>query len=266
MEKCGAIGNFKKPYSPFSETYNPRWKNHPNFGWKNDTSSPQQSSLLQRNFSQSYPTQHVYASQPSSSSSSNSLEHNLNAFIKAQTKTDQMYDAFNQKYDAILNRFVEDNMDFRSHLSKLTTTLSINEKGKFPSQAHIPHGQYMAQGSQDKHNNEHVNVVTTRSGKTMVTPPVEEQTENSDNIDEPTITESVKRPIFVSFPQALKTSRKLNSSPKILENVRQIRINLPLLHVIKQVPSNAKILKDLCTMKRKQNVKKIVFLTEQVSS
>uniref|UniRef100_A0A2N9HMW5 RNA-directed DNA polymerase n=1 Tax=Fagus sylvatica TaxID=28930 RepID=A0A2N9HMW5_FAGSY len=269
-EQCGAIGNFKKPYSPYSETYNPGWKNHPNFGWKNDTSSPQQSSLPQRNFSQSYPTQH--ASQPSSSSS-NSLEHNLNAFIEAQTKANQMYDTFNQKHeatiqkhDAILNRLVEDNKEFRSHLSKLTTTLSVNEKGKFPSQAHIPHGQYMAQGSQDKPNNEHVNVVTTQSGKTVVTLPVEEQTENRDNIEELIINEPVRRPISVPFPQALKTSRKLDSSLEILENLRQVRINLPLLHVIKQVPSYAKILKDLCTMKRKQNVKKTAFLTEQVSA
>uniref|UniRef100_A0A2N9GF34 Integrase catalytic domain-containing protein n=1 Tax=Fagus sylvatica TaxID=28930 RepID=A0A2N9GF34_FAGSY len=107
---------------------------------------------------------------------------------------------------------------------------------------------------------------TTRSGKTVVTPPVEEQTENRDNIEEPTINEPVRRPISVPFPQALKTSRKLDSSPEILENLRQVRINLPLLHVIKQVPSYAKILKDLCTMKRKQNVKKTAFLTEQVSA
>ena len=128
---------------------------------------------------------------------------------------------------------------------------SVNEKGKFPSQAHIPHRQYMAQGSQDKPNNEHINVVITRSGKTVVTLPVEEQTKNRDNSEEPTINEPVKRPIFVPFPQALKTSRKLDSSLEILENLRQVRINLPLLHVIKQVPSYAKILKDLCTMKMK---------------
>ena len=42
--------------------------------------------------------------------------------------------------------------------------------------------------------------------------------------------------------------------------------HVPLLHVIKQVPSYAKILKDLCTMKRKHNVKKIAFLTKQVSA
>jgi hypothetical protein len=45
-----------------------------------------------------------------------------------------------------------------------------------------------------------------------------------------------------------------------------VRINLPLLHVIKQVPSYAKILKDLCTMKRKHNLKKTTFLTKQVSA
>ena len=65
-----------------------------------------------------------------------------------------MYDEFNQKHeatiqkhDAILNRLVEDSKEFMSHLSKLTTTLVVNDKGKFSSQAHIPHGQYMAQGS-----------------------------------------------------------------------------------------------------------------------
>jgi hypothetical protein len=82
----------------------------------------------------------------------------------------------------------------------------------------------------------------------------------------PTTSEPLTRPISVPFPQALKASRKLDSSPEILENLRQVRINLPLLHVIKQVPSYAKIIKDLCTMKRKHNVKKTAFLTEQVSA
>uniref|UniRef100_A0A2N9J3X5 Reverse transcriptase domain-containing protein n=1 Tax=Fagus sylvatica TaxID=28930 RepID=A0A2N9J3X5_FAGSY len=97
-------------------------------------------------------------------------------------------------------------------------------------------------------------------------PSVKEQEKSSDNVDLPTTSEPLTRPISVPFPQALKASRKLDSSPEILENLRQVRINLPLLHVIKQVPSYAKILKDLCTMKRKHNVKKTAFLTEQVSA
>ncbi|RVW82207.1 hypothetical protein CK203_050780 [Vitis vinifera] len=53
---------------------------------------------------------------------------------------------------------------------------------------------------------------------------------------------------------------------EILEVLRQVKVNIPLLDVIKQVPSYAKFLKDLCTIKRGLNVNKKAFLTEQVSA
>ena len=53
---------------------------------------------------------------------------------------------------------------------------------------------------------------------------------------------------------------------EILEHLTQLKINLPLLHVIKQVPAYAKVIKDLCTIKRKHHVKQTAFLTEQVSA
>jgi len=60
--------------------------------------------------------------------------------------------------------------------------------------------------------------------------------------------------------------RKFNHNSEIFETFKQVRINIPLLDDIKQVPSYAKFLKDLCTVKRKLNVKKKAFLTEQVSA
>lgn len=53
-----------------------------------------------------------------------------------------------------------------------------------------------------------------------------------------------------------------------LEVFKQVKVNIPLLDAIKQVPIYAKFLKDLCTQKRKNrtNVYKKVLLTEQVSS
>ena len=45
-----------------------------------------------------------------------------------------------------------------------------------------------------------------------------------------------------------------------------MQINLPFLDAIQQVPTYAKFLKDVVTMKRKTNVPKKAFLTEQVSS
>ena len=33
-EQCNALGMYMKPVAPFSDTYNPGWRNHPNFSWK----------------------------------------------------------------------------------------------------------------------------------------------------------------------------------------------------------------------------------------
>ena len=48
--------------------------------------------------------------------------------------------------------------------------------------------------------------------------------------------------------------------------LRQVKVNIPLLDIIKQVPTYAKFLKDLCTVKKGLGVNKKAFLTEQVSS
>uniref|UniRef100_A0A2N9GAS8 Retrotransposon gag protein n=1 Tax=Fagus sylvatica TaxID=28930 RepID=A0A2N9GAS8_FAGSY len=70
----------------------------------------------------------------------------------------------------------------------------------------------------------------------------------------------------VPFPQALKLPKNLNVTSEILEHLHQVQVNLPLLHIIKQMPLYAKVIKDLCTVKRKHHVKKIAFLTEQVNT
>ena len=46
---------------------------------------------------------------------------------------------------------------------------------------------------------------------------------------------------------------------------KQVQINIPFLDAIQQVPSYAKFLKDLVTVKTKTNVPKKAFSTEQVS-
>ena len=52
----------------------------------------------------------------------------------------------------------------------------------------------------------------------------------------------------------------------MLEVLRKVKVNIPLLDMIKQVPTYAKFLKDLCTVKKGLNVNKKAFLTEQVSA
>jgi hypothetical protein len=71
-------------------------------------------------------------------------------------------------------------------------------------------------------------------------------------------------PSALPVPYAMTKQMKFNHNSKIFETFKMVRIYIPLLDAIKQVPSYAKFLKDLCTVKRKLNVKKKAFLAEQV--
>ncbi|KAL6315771.1 hypothetical protein AAG906_008155 [Vitis piasezkii] len=76
----------------------------------------------------------------------------------------------------------------------------------------------------------------------------------------------IKKHMPLPFPQALHGKKGINNASEILEVLRQVKVNIPLLDMIKQVPTYAKFLKDLCTIKRGLNVSKKAFLTKQVSS
>jgi hypothetical protein len=68
------------------------------------------------------------------------------------------------------------------------------------------------------------------------------------------------------YPKRLQAPKKGGKFEDILEVFKQVQINIPFLDAIQQIPSYAKFLKDLITVKRKMNVPKKAFLTEQVSS
>jgi len=55
----------------------------------------------------------------------------------------------------------------------------------------------------------------------------------------------------------------MDKAPEIFN---QVKINIPLLDAIQQVPSYVKFLKDMCTKKRKINVSKKIFLDTNISN
>ncbi|XP_077217889.1 uncharacterized protein LOC143852393 [Tasmannia lanceolata] len=68
------------------------------------------------------------------------------------------------------------------------------------------------------------------------------------------------------FPRRLANNKKVDAMDKILNVFKQVQINIPLLDAISQVPTYAKVLKDLCTQKRTTNVPKKAFLAANISS
>ena len=114
-------------------------------------------------------------------------------------------------------------------------------------------------------------IVTLRSGKGLKKPvpkPTEEGQEAKKAEPDEVVTKenAVKNSTSPPFPQALKAKKKAINQAEILEVLKQVKVNIPLLDMIKQVPTYAKILKDLCTVKGGLNVDKKAFLTEQVSA
>ena len=114
-------------------------------------------------------------------------------------------------------------------------------------------------------------VITLRSGKEVKQPvprTVEESQETKEAKPEEEVTKgnAVKNSTPLPFPQALKAKKKAINQAEILEVLMQVKVNIPFLDMIKQVPTYAKFLKDPCTVKRGLNVDKKAFLKEQVSS
>ena len=114
-------------------------------------------------------------------------------------------------------------------------------------------------------------VVTLRSGRELKTA-VPELVKSAPVVTEPlqeepsVAKEEVKIQIPPPFPQAIRKKKNHVNQTEMLEVLREVKVNIPLLDMIKQVPTYAKFLKDLCTVKRSLKVNKKVFLTEQVSA
>ncbi|XP_010276310.1 PREDICTED: uncharacterized protein LOC104611088 [Nelumbo nucifera] len=147
----------------------------------------------------------------------------------------EIYGQFLNQRDTISsNSVVEENKDIKSQITKLTNALVIQERGKIPSQPQTnPKGSHMVQEStSDSKNIMGVHAITTRSGKVLDGP-----------LPSPSRTN-------------VTTSRRTEDAPsKQLEKEATI-----------QVLAYAKVINDLCTMKMRHHVKKIAFLTEQVSA
>uniref|UniRef100_A0A2N9HXP6 Retrotransposon gag domain-containing protein n=1 Tax=Fagus sylvatica TaxID=28930 RepID=A0A2N9HXP6_FAGSY len=161
-----------------------------------------------------------------------SLEDTLQAFIQGQTQINQAV--------------MQDIQELKNSVGRIDSKLNVREKGTFPAQPQPnPKTQFVVNEVQNPHI-EHVKAITTlRSGKVI----------------EKDIPKKV-------LPSKENQETKDDDGPNDKENKEdeQVKVNIPLLDAIQQIPSYAKYLKDLCTVKRKHHVQKKAFLTEQVSA
>ena len=181
----------------------------------------------------------------------------------------------NQKIEAVESSLNTKLDNMHSKISKLSSQqLQRSEKGQAPSQAHRYQKVVNEIGLTEDPNartDEVKAVVTLRSGKELK-PVVQELVKSAQLVADPlqeeqsVVKEEVKIKIPPPFPQVLQKKKNSVNQTEMLEVLQQVKVNIPLLDMIKQVPTYAKFLKDLCTVKKGLNVNKKAFLTEQVSA
>ena len=177
----------------------------------------------------------------------------------------------NKKIENLQSNIAQTFDNLQYSISRLTNQQQVQEKGKFPSQTQPnPGGVHELSSSSEKppRMDEVKAIITLMSGKEveqLVPKPAKEGIEETEAEPEKSVikADAVKKSAPPPFSQTLKRKKKAINQAEILKNLRQVKVNILLLDMIKQVPTYAKFLKDLCTVKRGLNVDK---KTEQVSA
>ncbi|KAL2246643.1 UNVERIFIED_CONTAM: hypothetical protein Sindi_2516600 [Sesamum indicum] len=255
-EHADAVGGFagqqQRRYDPFSNTYNPGWRDHPNLNYDNQHfQTPQYRPPPQPN-----PTP------------STSLEDMMKALVTNTQQFQQQTQASFQQFQQVQQQTQTSIQNLESQISQLASSVGkLESQGKLPSQSVINPRQNVSAITlcSGKELQEYVNEDDTKRGLGVKRKPEKEievqQEQTKHEVDHPQ--PLVTRP---PFPQRFTKAKKEEEEKEILETFRKVEVNIPLLDAIKQIPRYAKFLKELCTSKGKLKGNERVSMGENVSA
>ncbi|CAN6568075.1 unnamed protein product [Malus baccata var. baccata] len=277
------FGNQYQPRNdPFSNTYNPGWRDHPNFKWREPQQGQQQSGFRQQppGFYQKpfAPTQpQAQPAQKSGSSIDNDQIFNLlTSMAQGMQNRDKKVDELEKQ----VGQIAEFMGQFREQ-GKLPSSTIANPKGGFESAKAImlrsgkqvgtaPPPSKSAPNKVEEViiEEEEQGLATVRKEVPLPQVSMAPKPSNLPNKGT-TVSKSIPTndfPLNVPFPSRFKQTKKEEAEKDILETFRKVQVNIPLLDAIKQVPRYAKFLKELCTTKKRISNKEVVQVSENVSA
>ncbi|XP_071923302.1 uncharacterized protein [Coffea arabica] len=248
----------RKQYDPYSSTYNPGWRDHPNLSYGGNRQSNFVPNRQQGHQQQYYPR----PPPPLPSNSSPSMEEMMKQLLANQQKTDSDLQSMRNQLGQV--------QSLQNQMNQMAITINRLEsqvQGKLPSQPEA--------------NPKNVSAMTLRSGKEVQEPePVIPKDKDDERIEkeleeEGTDNKNAKvpsNPIPTSktnpppFPSRLEKPKKQDKEKEVLKIFRKVEINIPLLDAIKQVPRYAKFLRDLCANRKRLKGDERVIVGENVSA
>ncbi|XP_062112081.1 uncharacterized protein LOC133823377 [Humulus lupulus] len=208
--------------SPYSNSYNPSWRKHPNFSWSNQGASPSNSSMPPRpNFPPGYSPQAPQQRPQQQAMQSNSLENILKEYI--------------MKNEAMVQIQVESLRNLKNQVGKLANELRNRPHGALPSDTENPRNV----------GKEHCKVVTLRSGKELENTKTNFGHEGMSQHSRPNSSISKQPP---PFPQRFQKQKLDSQFKKFLDMLKQLHINIPLVEALVQMPNYVKFIINLLSM------------------
>ncbi|XP_019248845.1 PREDICTED: uncharacterized protein LOC109228121 [Nicotiana attenuata] len=227
----------------YGNIYNPNWNNHPNFSWGGN--QPNQTHYIpQGNFNQPQkPPQQV--------------EESTNDLLKKLLLDNQ--------------QLKTDFRDLERQMGQLTSAQNTRPAGALPSDTEanpkaslnvvsLRNGRQLeeVQSKKRKH--------MTFNEKPATIESTSEKSKESEKLVEEAVAEQL--PPLVArppppFPQRLHKVKDIAAYKKFLDILKQVRINIPLVDILQEVPKYAKYIKDIVANKRRMTEFETVALTEE---
>ncbi|CAN6542445.1 unnamed protein product [Malus baccata var. baccata] len=284
-ESANAIG-FQSPnqprHDPYSNTYNPGWRDHPNFKWREPQQAQPQGGFRQQPpgfYTKPYAPPQIQP-QSAPNTSGNALDNDT--LVKLLTTLTNGQENQNKRVDQLekqMGQIAEVVGQIRDQ-GKLPSSTIPNPKGGFESAKVITlrSGKEVGAGSSSK---------TGHKKDEMLRMEEEESHEPTAKVEVPlpqvskgpklsnlsnkgkNVSNSVSTNVVPSnapFPRRFAQTKKDEAEKDILETLRKVQVNIPLLDAIKQVPRYAKFLKELCTTRKRISIKEVVKVGENVSA
>ncbi|CAN6716289.1 unnamed protein product [Malus baccata var. baccata] len=285
----GFQGQNQSRHDPYSNTYNPGWRDHPNFKWRDPQQPQNQGGFRQQPpgfFPKTYgPPQNQAQSDPSASGTSLDNDALLKILTKLsngqedQAKAMQNQDKMVDQLEKQIGQIAEFVGKFRDP-GQLPSSTIPNPKGGFESAKAITlrSGKEVGAGPTSKtgHNEDEILQMEEEESRlptAKVVPPLPQAPSipNLPNLSHKgkNVSNSVHTNVFpsnVPFPSRFMQTKKEEAEKDILETFRKVQVNIPLLDAIKQVPRYAKFLKELCTTRKRMSTKEVVKVSENVSA
>ena len=184
------------------------------------------------------------------------MEEQKGINVQLAQRIDIVESTLNKRIDGLESNLNQKIDNLQYSITKINNLLEVQERRRFTSQTlPNPKGVHEVGLSSNSGMDEVKAIITLRSGREIEQPvPMTAKETCKEKEAEPEkviISEDlVKKNMPLPFPQALRGKKKIPNQAEIWEVLRQVKVNIPLLDVIKQVPTYAKFLKDLCTIKK----------------